>query len=376
MTARQPVVRPILPAVVLLITMPLCALAWWRYPTVILGAWLAIWWFWIGAALGGLANVWLHNLTGGQWGEAIRGPLLRFAGTIWIAALLFLPVLLGMNQLFPWALDADAGAARWAGELGTPGFKNAWLTPGFFIARSIGYLLIWSALAWFSRQPRFARSQPFSAAALIVYGATVGLAAVDWLMSLVPLWYSSVFGWLVGVGQMLAGLALGVVLAARSAQAPPASIFRDFGNLLLMYVMSWAYLAFSQFLIIWAEDLPHEIAWYLLRAHGPWLVVAWLLALLLFWAPLLILLSRHAKQTPRMMTWLAAALLAAQLLNTCWLILPSLPVAPVHWLWALPLAALTLSAIVWLLAQRWPRALASGTAETTEIAQTTGGGHA
>jgi hypothetical protein len=355
------------------VMLALCALGWWLYPAAFLGAWLAAWWFWIGTALGGLANVWLHNLTGGQWGEAVRAPLLRFAGTIWIAALLFLPVLLGMNWLFPWALHADAGAARWAGELGTPGFKNAWLTPAFFIGRSIAYLLIWSALAWFSRQPRFARSQPFSAMALIVYGTTVGLAAVDWLMSLMPLWYSSVFGWLVGVGQMLAGLALGVVLAARLPQRPPPSIFRDFGNLLLMYVMSWAYLAFSQFLIIWAEDLPHEIAWYLPRAHGPWLVVAWLLALLLFWAPLLILLSRHAKQTPRLMSSLAAALLAAQLLNTCWLILPSLPVAVAHWLWALPLAAATLAAIVWLLCRRWPQVLASGAGETSKPA---GAGHA
>jgi hypothetical protein len=370
MSARLPLGRPAVPPAVLAIAMLLCALGWWRHPTACLGAWLAVWWFWIGTALGGLANVWLHNLTGGQWGEAIRAPLLRFAGTIWIAALLFVPVLLGIHQLFPWALHADAGTARWSGELGTPGFKSAWLTPAFFVARSIAYLGIWSALAWLSRQPRFARSQPFSALALIVYGVTVGLAAVDWLMSLMPLWYSSVFGWLVGVGQMLAGLALGVVLAARVSQRPPASIFRDLGNLLLMYVMSWAYLAFSQFLIIWAEDLPHEIAWYLPRMHGPWLALAWLLALWLFWAPLLILLSRHAKQTPRLMAWLAAALLVAQLLNTCWLILPSLPVAAGHWLWALPLTTATLAAIVWLLWQHWPQALA------TEAAETAGGGHA
>lgn len=357
MSARRPAVPPAVLAVAMLL---LCALGWWLYPAAFLGAWLAAWWFWIGTALGGLANVWLHNLTGGQWGEAIRAPLLRFAGTIWIAALLFLPVLLGMYQLFPWAVHADVGAARWASELGTPGFKNAWLMPAFFIARSIAYLLIWSALAWLSRQPRFARSQPFSAVALIVYGATVGLAAVDWLMSLMPLWYSSIFGWLVGVGQMLAGLALGIVLAAVLPGRPPSTIFRDLGNLLLMYVMSWAYLAFSQFLIIWAENLPHEIAWYLPRMHGPWLAVAWILTLFFFCAPLLILLSRHAKQTPRLMAWLAAAMLALQLLNTCWLSLPSLPVAAPHWLWALPVAAAAQLALAWLLWRHVPQPNTSG----------------
>lgn len=332
----------------------LCALGAWLHPRALLGAWLAAWWFWIGTALGGLANVWLHNLTGGQWGEVIRAPLLRFARTAWIAAVLFLPVLLGMHWLFPWTAQADAGVARWSADLGTPGFKSLWLMPSFFIIRSVAYLLIWSALVALSLRPGLARSQPFSAVALIIYGASVGLASVDWLMSLMPLWYSSIFGWLVGVGQMLAGLALGIVLAAARRPRPPAPVFGDLGNLLLMYVMSWAYLAFSQFLIIWAEDLPHEIAWYLPRMQGAWLVVAWLLVLFFFCAPLLILLSRHAKQTPRLMAGLAAALLVLQLANTCWLILPSLPVGAGHWLWALPLTAAALFAVATLFWRRWP----------------------
>lgn len=327
----------------------LCAVAWGFHPRAMLGAYLAAWWFWIGTLMGGLANVWLHNLTGGQWGEAVRSPLLRAARAIPFAALLFAPVLLGLYQLYPWAVRAEAGPMRWAGELSMPAFKSGWLMPGFFIARSIAYLLVWIALAQLSRRRSLARSQPFSAFALIVYGFSIGLAAVDWVMSLMPLWYSSVFGWLAGVGQMLAGLALGIVLAARGEGRPAAPVFGDLGNLLLMYVMTWAYLAFSQFLIIWAENLPHEILWYVARRQGAWQAVAWALALGAFFAPLLILLSRHAKRTPGFLGWLALFLLTMQLLNACWQILPSLPVAAPHWLWAVPLAVLPLAcAALWL----------------------------
>lgn len=327
----------------------LCLAAWRLQPRAMLAAYLAVWWFWIGTLLGGLANVWLHNLTGGRWGEAIRVPLLRSARSIWIAALLFAPVLLGLHQLYPWAASAPAGALRWTDELSSPGFKNWWLTPVFFTVRSIVYLLVWCVLAQLSRRRSLVRAKPFSALALIIYGFTAGLAAVDWVMSLMPLWYSSVFGWLVGVGQMLGGMALGIACAAFGSRRAAAPVFADLGNLLLMYVMTWAYLAFSQFLIIWAENLPHEIIWYAARRQGPWPALAWLLALGMFAAPLLILLVRAVKQTPRLLGRLAVALQALQALNTCWLVLPSLPVATPVWLWtAAPAAILFASIALWL----------------------------
>jgi hypothetical protein len=331
----------------------LCLVAWRFHPVAVLAAYLAAWWFWTGLALGGLANVWLHNLTGGEWGEAIRGPLLQAARPIWIAALLFLPVLAGLHDLYPWAAAADSGAARWSGELSAPAFKNAWLMPGFFIARSLCYLLVWSVLALLAQRPRLQRSQTFAAAALLIYGFSVGLASMDWIMSLMPLWYSSVFGWLAATSQMLGGMALAIVLAARLPVRPPPAVFRDLGNLLLMYVMIWAYLAFTQFLIIWAENLPHEIAWYVPRLQGGWLLLGSLLVLFLFAAPLLILLSRQAKEAPRLMAWLALALLGMLLLDAWWLILPSLAVPARDWLWAAPLAALASAAVVLALRPFW-----------------------
>lgn len=332
----------------------LCLLGWLVNPAAFLGGYLVAWWFWIGTAMGGLSNVWLHNLTGGMWGEAIREPLLRFARTAWIAAVLFIPILLGLYQLYPWAPHAGSGGARWAGEVASPAFKSAWLMPGFFIMRSLVYLAIWSALVLLTLRPGLQRAKPFSAVALLVYGFTTSLAAIDWVMSLMPLWYSSIFGWLVGIGQMLAGMALGVVAVAVTPGRPRPPVFRDLGNLLLMYVMSWAYLAFSQFLIIWSEDLPHEIVWYVARSRQPWLAVGWLLAAFFFFVPLLILLSRPVKESARWLGWLAGGLLGMQLVNTGWLILPSLPLSALTWLWALPLAVLALGALAFTLWRHWP----------------------
>ena len=326
----------------------LLVLAWNLAPqwhAVLLAAWLAAWWFYTGIALGGLANIWLHNLTGGKWGEVIREPLLLASRKLWLAPLLFLPVLLGMHELYPWAGSAATGMARWSGELAAPAFKNAWLEPRFFILRSAGYLLLWWLLAWMMRNPARQRSRPFAALALILYGVSVSLASVDWIMSLMPLWYSSVFGWLLGTGQMLAGMALAALCAARARPASP-QLLADLGNLLMMYVLTWAYLAFTQFLIIWAADLPHEIAWYLPRSRPAWLVVSGLLALFHFFVPMLVLLFRRAKRSAWVMARLAVLLLAMHLLDIWWLILPSVAAGQPAWLWAAPLALLAMSALL------------------------------
>jgi hypothetical protein len=313
----------------------LCLPGWLADPRAFLASYLAAWWFCLGALLGGLANVWLHNLTGGAWGEAIRGPLLRSARAIPLACLLFLPVLAGMEVLYPWA--ASAGSARWAGELSAPQFKDLWLTPTFFIGRSVAYLALWSLLAWLSTRPALQRSRALAATGLIAYGFSVSLAAVDWIMSLQPEWYSSVFGWLAATGQMLTGLALAIVLADREAAR---KVLPDLGNLLLMYVLAWAYLAYVQFLIIWAANLPHEIAWYLRRSAPLWRAVAWALVVFHGALPVIILLLRHAKRAPRLLGALAYALLAAHMLDCWWLVIPSAGALSRHWLWIAPLIAL------------------------------------
>lgn len=322
--------------------------------TALLGAWLTVWFFWIGTLLGALANVWVHNLTGGAWGETIRADLLRLARQLPLVSLLALPLWLDLGALYPWAAHAAAGAQRWSGRVAMPEFKSLWLTPGLFIARGVAYLVIWNVLAQLSQRPACARSPRFAAVALIAYGISGGLAAFDWIMSLTPLWYSSVFGWLVDAGQMLAGMAFAVTLAMRRRPPPDAQTGRDLGNLLLAYVLTWAYLAFSQFLIIWAENLPHEILWYVARRQDPWPIVARILALGLFFAPTLLLLSRRLKQTPALLGGLAFAVLLMQFVDSAWLVLPSLAVAPLQWAWAVP-AALALALCIAVPVWRWQR---------------------
>ena len=334
MNARRHVVVPAGVAAALLLV---AVLAGWRLDLrALLASYLAAWWFVAGALLGGLANVWLHQLTGGAWGETIRGPLLRAARWLPLACLLFLPVLLGAPLLYEW-------------QHGVPGepdaaFRHAWLTPAFFTVRSIVYLLLWSGLALIETRAR-TRSPARAAACLLVYGFSVSLAAVDWIVSLQPAWYSSVFGWLAGTGQMLTGLALAVLLIDRGAAR---ARLPDLGNLLMMYVLTWAYLAYVQFLIIWAADLPHEIAWYLRRSAPGWQAVAWVLVVGHFAGPLLILLSRHAKAAPAIMGMLAGALLAAHLLDCWWLVLPSVQHLTRHALWLAPLVAAALLLLAWL----------------------------
>lgn len=318
-----------------------CAAGWLLDPRALLACFLAAWWFWAGTLIGGLANVWLHTLTGGAWGEAIRAPLLDAARRVPLACLLFLPLLLGVELLYPWA--APGAKAHWPDVFSAPAFKTWWLTPGFFIARALACLALWALLSWLARRPRLARSTGFAAFALAAYCISVSLAAFDWLMSLQPEWYSSVFGWLAAAGQMLCGMALALLLVDRAAAR---RVLPDLGNLLMMYVLVWTYLAYVQFLIIWAADLPHEISWFLRRGSAGWIAVAWLLLAGHFAVPLLILLSRRAKTAPRLLGLLAGGLLAAQLLDCWWTIVPGAGMLTRHWLWLAPVLALALGAVL------------------------------
>jgi hypothetical protein len=292
-----------------------------------LTSYLMAWLFVLGLSLGALANLMLHALTGGRWGVPLYPALIAAVRLLPLLALLSIPLLVGADALYPWAG-------------GTPGVlpagKSWWLNRGFFIARWIAYLLIWNVLgalwlsAWRERNSPASghRMTVISAPGLIVYGFTMSLAAVDWIASLVPQWKSSGFGLLVVTGQMLAAMAFGIVVAARQGHADSRDMSRqngiDFGNLLLMYVMTWAYLAFTQFLIIWAENLPHEINWYVPRLQTSWRWLGVFLVIFHFFVPLLILLSRHAKRSPQLLGSLAVAVLVAHLADVVWLVLPSL----------------------------------------------------
>ena len=298
-----------------------------------MSSYLFAWLLFLGLALGGMANLMLHNLTGGRWGVPVRPAFAAMTRLVPLAALLVIPVLFGMKQLYP--ID-----------------QSVWFGAGFFVARTVFYLVLWSLLSLLVLRRS---SQGVSALGLIVYAFTMSLAAIDWIGSLVPQWYSTGFGLVVGVGQMLGAMALAIAYAGLSNSGTEPERFIDLGNLLLMYVLTWAYLAFMQFLIVWVGNLPREIAWYLPRLQTGWVALAVILVVFHFFAPLAILLSRAAKRSPLVLGSLAAAVLVVHAIDVYWLVAPSVRPAGFHVAWLDPVALIALAAI-WLFAWRPARA--------------------
>ena len=197
--------------------------------------------------------------------------------------------------------------------------------------------MLWNGIVYLLRRgysdsgspaSRGAFSPALCIAGLIVYAITITISSVDWIMSLTPEWYSSAFGLLIMTSQALSGFAFAVTLALAGARADGPRIdsdrsSSDLGNLLLMFVMLWAYITFTQFLIVWAEDLPREATWYLARSNAGWRGVAVALALLQFGVPFVALLFRAVKRAPAALAGLCIVSLAAQWLYTAWLVQPS-----------------------------------------------------
>jgi hypothetical protein len=263
-------------------------------------------------------------------------------------------------------------------------YKQRYLNGPAFFGRAAFYFLIWigtgTILTMLSaRQDQgigtsslTRRMQVVSGPGLILYGMAVTFAAVDWVMSLEPHWFSSVYGVVFLVGQALLALAFVTRVVVCLGSRPPIqgavgpTQLHDLGNLLLAFVMLWAYIAFSQYLIIWSANLPEENHWYLHRMTGGWGAVALLLVVFHFVVPFLLLLSRTTKRRAKMLGAVAAGILVVRLVDLFWLIAPAFHTEGFHLHWldlALPigLGGLWLATFVGrlkrrpLLAERDPR---------------------
>ena len=299
--------------------------------------------FWLGITLGCLAVLMVQHLTGGQWALVIRRILEAGTRTLPLMAIAALPLLLGMRSLYTWSRPGETDPVILS--------KHLYLNPDFFIARMVIYFCIWFTLAHFlnkgsrmedaegSRLPITMRLEAISGIGLVIYGFTVTFASVDWVMSLEPRWYSTVYGMLFMVGQALAALAFSVIILIWLSDRPPLSRsvqpthFQDLGSFLLVFVMLWAYLEFSQFLIIWAGNLTEEIPWYLRRMQGVWGHVGLLLVLLNFALPFFLLLFRHIKRRKRSLLTVAGLILLMRLVDMNWMVLPAFGGGAVHLTW-------------------------------------------
>jgi hypothetical protein len=324
--------------------------------------------FWIGLPLGSMAILMLHHLTGGDWGLPIRRPLEAATRTFPLMFILFLPLIFGLKTLFPWAQPGGLG------DDPILKFKRMYLSLNFFMSRAVIYFIIWFALSyllnrWSEEQDRTGdpaiakRLEGMSGPGLILWGLTVTYATMDWVMSLQPHWYSTIFGMIFMIIGALGAMAL-VILVARilsnyepmSHAVTPAQ-FNDLGNLLLAFVMLWAYLSFSQFLIIWAGNLPAEISWYVVRAKGDWASLAVFLIIFHFAIPFVLLLQRNVKQQMRTLAIVAGALIFISFVDVFWLIVPAFEtdrprVHPLDLTLPIAIGGLWVATFVWQLGRR------------------------
>ena len=295
-------------------------------------AYLVAYTFWLGVALGSMALLMVQHLSGGAWGVVIRRPLEAATSTLPAMAVLFVPVALGMHSLYEWTHE---------GALNDPviAAKAAYLNTPFFLARAVFYLLIWNAighllLKWSKEQdqtgdPALADKLSYlSGGGLVVYTLTVTFAVTDWLMSVNPHWFSTMWGPLFMVGQGLGALAVTInVLVFLMGSAPmnrvlTAHHFHDLGKFLFAFLMLWAYLSFSQFLIVYSANLAEEVPYYLLRWQGGYQYVTTALIFLHFIIPYALLLSRDVKRGISRLRTIAAWLLLMRIVDHFWQVGP------------------------------------------------------
>lgn len=295
-------------------------------------AYLVAYTFWLGVALGSLALLMVQHLSGGAWGVVIRRPLEAAVSTIPAMAVLFIPIVLGMHSLYEWSHE---------GALSDPviAAKAPYLNTGFFVARAVFYFAVWIGISqlllkWSREQdqtgdPVYTDKLGYlSGGGLVAYTLTITFAVTDWLMSTNPHWFSTMWGPLFMVGQGLAALAVTInVLVFLMDSAPMSRVlnanhFHDLGKLLFAFLMLWAYLTFSQFLIVYSANLKEEIPHYLNRSQGGYQYITIALIFLHFVIPYALLLSRDVKRGITRLRAIAAWLIVMRIVDYYWQVAP------------------------------------------------------
>jgi len=294
---------------------------------------------WLGVALGSMAILMIRHLTGGGWGTVIRRILGAAMRTLPLLALLFIPVLFGIRRLYVWAQPLGNIEDKHLREH-LEQITQTYLTVNGFVVRAVFYFAIWNLLSfllskWSKQTDRpgapdhSGRFKAVSGPGLILYGFTVSFAAIDWIMSLDPSWISTIFGLIILIGEVLSAMCFAVVVERILFDYKPMSemlkpdFVHDHGKWMLAFIMVWAYFNFSQWLIIWAGNLPAEITFYLKRLNGGWGWIGLILVLFHFAIPFAILLSRPFKRDIRKLVWVAVLLLGMGYVDLFWIIEPN-----------------------------------------------------
>jgi hypothetical protein len=304
----------------------------------------------LAVVLGALALVMIARVTAANWFVALRRQAEQVAAVLPAFALLFIPVLLSVRLLYPWA--GSSGELR-DGLPPAAGLRAAYLNVPFFTARAIVYFAVWIAIGEGLRRVSLAqdrgdrpelgrRMYALSAGGLVAFALTLSFAAIDWFMSLTPGWYSTIYGIDYFAGGMVGALALLTVVVARGRRrdALPAAVgaehFHALAKLLLTFVLFWVYIGFSQLIVIWSAQIPAERVWYAVRMRGGWRALGAVLLLGHFALPFCALLIRDVKRSIVAMSGIGALLLVMHYLDSYWVVMPD---APFHAGWGFLLDA-------------------------------------
>jgi hypothetical protein len=306
--------------------------------------------FWVGIALGSLLLLGALHASSARWAVVVRRFVETVPQSLPLFVVLFVPIALGAGHLYPW-VDPHGLEGHMAHAVH---HKEGWLNTPFFVVRTAIYFATWILVAhllraWSVRQDAAGGvtltkwQRRLGAGSLPFLALTFTFAAFDWMMSLDPRFFSTIFGVYWFAGSFMATFAV-VIIAATVTRPDPTAFghhmnlehFHSLGKFLLAFTAFWAYVAFSQFMLIWIANIPEEVPWYILRIEGGWFWVAVFLAVFHFLVPFFLLLSRDLKRNPRALSRLAGWLLFVHWVDVYWLIMPHLHAdGPRPWLFDL-----------------------------------------
>ncbi len=293
--------------------------------------------FCVGLSLGAFILMVVQHMAGGSWGALISRPLEAAVALLPLMAILFVPLLFGMDRLFVWT-DADYLASH-----ALVANKTAYLNVPFFIVRAVIYFGVWTLAALLyrrlsARQDEVGhdggklgyRMKSMSGMWVVVYVMTMTFAGIDWAMSVTPMWFSGIYSVILMISQAITAMAF-IILVLISLAGRNASIdalltpkrLQDLGNFLMAFTMFWAYTQVSQLIIIWSNNIVETAEWYVIRLGPEWVGLAAFLLFFGFFAPFMILFSRWVKRKRRTLAIVAVWAIFVQILNIVWFLVPA-----------------------------------------------------
>ena len=315
----------------------LCVLGFLMNRAVFFQSYLFAFIYWSGFALGGLGVLLMGHTVGGRWCATARRFLEAQMTTLWIVALFVIILLFGLNYLYPWM---HINTVQGMGNQEVLYHKRPYLNLPFFLGRVAIYFAVWSF--WGLRVRGMAdkqdqtgdptlreRMRAFSAPGVLVFTLTASFAYIDWILSADAQFFSTVYGAMILIGDVLQCFALTILVMILTSRGDRfggrvnAVILHDLGNLMFAFTIFWTYLTASQLIIVWPGNLPQELVWYLDRVHGFWKYLAATVALSMFAIPFLALLSQTRKRDPRRLMRVCIWLLVARIVDIYWIVIPT-----------------------------------------------------